>query len=166
MLRKKKKGGKRRMIDAIIFQLSEHSRFDPYQDTSGWYPRYESKESPPQRSKQIPSIERDLDFGRRGRSGIKRSTGREMESFHRFSRSDFIVLLCFPLSSVNNAWPLLFLLLLPLAIFVSPPPPLSFVSLLIPALLFHALNFEFSIYVFEIWSWSNFWTNFDQHSFR
>lgn len=84
-----------------------------------------------------------------------------MESFHRFSRSDFIVLLCFPLSSVNNAWPPLLLLLLPLAIFVSPPPPppLSFVSLLIPALLFHALNFEFSIYAFEIWFWSEKFLN-------
>lgn len=53
MLRKKKKGGERKMIDAIIFQLSEHSRFDPYQDTSSWYPRYESKESPPQRSNRF-----------------------------------------------------------------------------------------------------------------
>lgn len=91
MLRKRERKGKEKWSIRLFF--NSWSIIVPYQDTSGWYPRYESKES--QRLKQIPSIERDLDFGGRRRSGIKRSIGREMESLDRFSRSDFIVLLCF-----------------------------------------------------------------------
>lgn len=161
MLREKKND----RYDYFLTLRAQSSLFDPYQDTSGWYPRYESKES--RRSKQIPSIERDLDFGRRGNKEIDRPRDGIFPAifeiwFHRppsFSSLSLFSLDNNALTSSSSSF-IRYLFIFASSVLSSSPP--SFISLrfllnsffpsnILPC---QALNFRFEFLIYAFGNWN------------